>query len=88
MEQQDIKLKQDIKLQEINKLQADKMFPGQEYVKQSAVPENEDKLKAILMNRERTIAEMSQEKQREQQNDATDKLLRTAELLRRQNQNF
>ena len=88
MEQQDIKLKQDIKLQEINKLQADKMFPGQEYVKQSAVPENEDKLKAILMNRERTIAEMSQEKRREQQNDATDKLLRTAELLRRQNQNF
>lgn len=88
MEQQEIKLKQDIQLREINKLRTDKMSPGQEYGKQPVVPENQDKLKAILMNRERTIAEMSQEKRREQQNDRTDKLLRTAELLKRQNQNF
>ena len=48
----------------------------------------EDKLRAILENKQRTMAEMSQEKMREQQQTANaDKALRTAEMIRRMNQN-
>ena len=52
----------------------------------NSVPE--DKLRAILENKQRTMAEMSQEKRREQfQEQNADKALRTAELMRRMNQN-
>lgn len=47
---------------------------------------NDEKLRAILQNKERTMAEMSQEKLRMQPIDKSEQILRTAELLQRQNQ--
>ena len=69
--------------------QANKWKPVQENgIKEQVKSDNtEDKLRAILLNKERTMAEMSQEKRREQQEQNTDKVLRTAELMRRINQN-
>ena len=83
------KLKQDTQLREVMVQQANKWKPVQENgIKEQVKSDNtEDKLRAILLNKERTMAEMSQEKRREQQEQNTDKVLRTAELMRRINQN-
>ena len=87
--QMQTKLKQDTQLKEIMVQQANKWKPVQENgIKEQVKSDNtEDKLRAILLNKERTMAEMSQEKRREQQEQNTDKVLRTAELMRRINQN-
>ena len=84
------KLKRDTELKELVAKQADKWKPVQENgikdMVRNSVPE--DKLRAILENKQRTMAEMSQEKRREQfQEQNADKALRTAELMRRMNQN-
>ena len=83
------RLKQDTQLREVMVQQANKWKPVQENgIKEQVKSDNtEDKLRAILQNKERTMAEMSQEKRREQQEQNTDKVLRTAELMRRINQN-
>lgn len=87
--QMQTRLKQDTQLKEIMVQQANKWKPVQENgIKEQVKSDNtEDKLRAILLNKERTMAEMSQEKRREQQEQNTDKVLRTAELMRRINQN-
>ena len=87
--QMQTKLKQDTQLREVMVQQANKWKPVQENgIKEQVKSDNtEDKLRAILLNKERTMAEMSQEKRREQQEQNTDKVLRTAELMRRINQN-
>ena len=84
------KLMQTKSLKEIAVKQADKWKPvlenGIKDVVKSA--NTEDKLRAILENKQRTMAEMSQEKMREQQQTANaDKALRTAEMIGRMNQN-
>ena len=87
--QMQTRLKQDTQLREVMVQQANKWKPVQENgIKEQVKSDNtEDKLRAILLNKERTMAEMSQEKRREQQEQNTDKVLRTAELMRRINQN-
>ena len=88
--EQQVKLKQNAQPKEIAVKQADKWKPVQENgIKDVVKTSNtEDKLRAILENKQRTMAEMSQEKLREQQQTSNaDKALRTAEMIRRMNQN-